>query len=169
MTLTVRAEREGDAAAIHALTRDAFRSAPHASGTEPRIVDELRAAGALAISLVAEDGGEIVGHVAVSPVVVDDGRVRGWFGLGPISVAPSRQRRGVGSTLVRAALDALRGARAAGCVLLGDPAYYVRFGFVEAAPLVLPDVPPHYFQALVLEGETPAGVVRYHAAFDVTP
>lgn len=165
--ITLRAERPDDIAAIHSVTRDAFREAEHSSGTEQYIVDALRDAGALSYSFVAEYGGRIVGHVAASPVTID-GDVSGWFGIGPLSVAPERQRQGIGAALMRAVLEALREAGAAGCVLLGDPAYYGRFGFTPAAPLVLPDVPPEYFQALTFRGERPAGVVRYHAGFDAT-
>lgn len=168
MTCTIRSELSGDEAAIHALTRAAFLDAPYASQTEPFIVDALREAGALALSLVAEQEGRLVGHVAVSPVTIGAGEVTGWYGLGPISVLPAYQRRGVGSLLMHAALDALRGRGAAGCVVLGDPAYYGRFGFAPAAPLVLPDVPPDHFQAICFSGAKPGGEVRYHAAFEAT-
>ncbi|WP_321946357.1 N-acetyltransferase [Paraburkholderia sp. J10-1] len=165
MPLHIREETPADHAAIHALTETAFRHAPHTSHTEQRIVDALREAGALAISLVAEDGGEIVGHVAVSPVALSDGST-GWFGLGPISVAPARQKQGIGAMLMKLALDALRARGAAGCVVLGDPAYYARFGFVPEATLVLPGVPAEYFQAIALCGEVPAANVHYHTAFE---
>jgi putative acetyltransferase len=164
MTQLIRTETHADQAAIHALTKAAFLHAPHTNHTEPFIVDALRAAGALTVSLVAEDNGEIVGHVAISPVVLSDGS-SGWFGLGPISVAPARQRQGIGAALMRYALDALRAQGAAGCVLLGDPAYYTRFGFAAHPALVLPGVPPEYFQAIALRGEVPAASVQYHAAF----
>lgn len=164
---SIRSERPDDAPAIHVVTREAFASAEHASGTEPLIVDALRTAGALTISLVAEEGGRIIGHVAASPVTIDDAP-SGYIGIGPLSVAPAHQRQGVGSALMRALIGELRAAGAQGCVLLGEPAYYGRFGFEQAAPLVLPGVPPAYFQSLVFTGPKPAGVVRYHAAFDVT-
>jgi len=92
----------------------------------------------------------------------------GSYGIGPVSVLSSRQSRGIGSALMRAALQLLRQRGAAGCVLLGDPAYYARFGFVEAAPLVLPEVPPEYFQALTFTEGVPAGIVRYHPAFEAS-
>lgn len=168
MTLTIRPERPTDVAAIGAVVRAAFAQAEHASGTEHLIVDALRRAGALSISLVAEGDGLLVGHVAISPVTVGDGSIAGWFGLGPIAVLPERQRSGVGAALMGAALDALRARGARGCVVLGDPAYYGRFGFRAAAPLELPGVPARYFQALPLAGETPPGVVRYHAAFEAS-
>lgn len=165
MPFTLRPEAPPDAAAIREVTRAAFASAPHASGAEARIVDALRAAGALTISLVAVEGTQVVGHVAISPVRVDGGPA-GWFGLGPLSVAPERQRRGIGAARVRDALDRLRTMGAAGCVVLGDPAYYGRFGFGPAAPLVLPDVLPAFFQAIAFTGPIPPGTVRYHPAFD---
>ncbi|WP_091644049.1 GNAT family N-acetyltransferase [Aquisalimonas asiatica] len=164
MTTTIRHEAPTDADAIHGLTTAAFLDAPHSDGTEPFIVDALRAAGALDISLVAEQAGEIVGHVAVSPVTVSDGSC-GWYGLGPISVHPERQGQGIGSELVRTALRCLQERSAAGCVLLGEPAYYARFGFRPEPGLTLPDVPPAYFQALALGASVPHGVVSYHEAF----
>ncbi|MEL7313080.1 MAG: N-acetyltransferase, partial [Pseudomonadota bacterium] len=139
-------------------------TAAHSSGTEQFIVDALRAADALTVSLVATRGDTVVGHVAVSPVSISDGS-EGWFGLGPISVAPHAQRCGIGSTMMHAALTRLRTIRAAGCVLLGDPGYYERFGFAPMPNLVLPDVPSEYFQAICLSGSIPKGVVSYHPAF----
>ena len=162
--MQIRPERPHDIAAIHALTRDAFANAPHRDGTEQDVVDALRAAGALSVSLVAEDGDALVGHVALSPVRLSDGS-EGWYGLGPISVAPAQQGRGVGSALMRAALAALRERGAAGCVLLGDPAYYGRFGFRADSRLRLPGVPADYFQAVLFNGVWPDAEVRYHDAF----
>lgn len=162
--MQIRPERRQDIAAIHALTREAFANAPHRDGTEQNIVDALRAAGGLSVSLVAQDEGALVGHVALSPVELSDGS-RDWYGLGPISVAPLHQGRGVGSALMRAALSALQERGAAGCVLLGDPAYYGRFGFRADPRLRLPGVPEAYFQACLLRGEWPDADVRYHEAF----
>lgn len=165
MTPAIRPERPADAAAIQAVTTAAFLNAPHTAHTEQFIVDALRAAGALAVSLVADDAGVVVGHVAVSAVSVSDG-TPGWYGLGPISVVPERQRRGIGSLLMDAALRTLREQRAAGCTLAGDPAFYARFGFAADAGLTLPGVPPQYFLVLPFNGPVPRGVVTYHAAFD---
>ena len=163
--MLIRPEQPADADAIRALTTDAFATASHSSGTEAAIVDGLRVAEALTLSLVAVEDGEIVGHVAFSPVTID-GAERGWFGLGPVSVRPRRQRDGIGSGLIREGLRRLRTMGAAGCVLLGDPAYYDRFGFANDPALVLEGVPPEYFMRLGFGAETPAGTVRYHAAFD---
>ncbi|BAN48159.1 GNAT family N-acetyltransferase [Metapseudomonas resinovorans] len=167
MSLVIRAERAGDIAAIEALTAAAFATAPHSSGTEQYIVNALRRAGQLSISLVAEDDGAIVGHVALSPVRISSG-ASGWYGLGPISVAPARQGQGIGARLMEAALTGLRELGAQGCVLLGDPAWYARFGFAPQPGLVLPGVPPEYFQALSFSGDWPQGEVSYHLAFEAT-
>jgi putative acetyltransferase len=163
--LTIRHETAADAAAIEAVTRAAFQDAPHASHTEQAIVRTLRGCGALAVSLVAEVQGGVVGHVAASRVAVSDG-AQDWYGLGPVSVLPSHQRRGIGARLVQRALDDLRALGARGCVVLGDPVYYGRFGFRTEPGLALPGVPPEYFQALPFGRDVPSGVVTYHAAFD---
>ena len=163
----IRPEQPGDEAAIRALTTAAFASTPHSGGNEAAIVDALRAADALVLSFVALKHDIIVGHVAISPVTVD-GSDCGWFGLGPVSVLPDRQRLGIGTALIEAALEHLRADEAAGCVLLGDPAYYARFGFVADPALTYPGAPPDYFQCIVLAGPPAQGEVRYHQGFDAT-
>lgn len=160
----IRPESPADVAAIHAVTVAAFLDAPHADHTEQFVVAALREAGALTVSLVAEVRSAVVGHVAVSPVVISDGAT-GWLGLGPISIHPDFKRRGFGSLLMRGALGRLRELGAAGCVLLGDPAYYARFGFRPEPGLVPPDVPPECFQTLSFRPPLPQGVVTYRAAF----
>jgi putative acetyltransferase len=163
----IRTETAGDEAAVEVVTTAAFLNAPHTDHTEQFIVRELRAAGALTVSLVAEEGGAIVGHVAVSPVTISDGS-SDWYGLGPISVLPERQGEGIGTALMHAALDALRERNAVGCVVLGEPAYYGRFGFKATPELVLPGVPAEYFQAVAFgDATTPCGRVAYHEGFDV--
>ena len=165
MKIEIRRESAADVAAIEAVTAAAFLHAPHTSHTEHRIVAGLRAAGQLAMSLVADLDGAVIGHVAVSPVSISDGTV-GWYGLGPISVAPQYQRQGVGSQLMREGLRILRERGAAGCVVLGEPQYYGRFGFRVDPDLTLPGVPPEYFQAIAFGASRPRGVVSYHSAFD---
>ena len=167
MNIVVRDEQAADIETITRLTETAFRDRPYASHTEHSIVNALRHHGQLTISLVAVAGDTLVGHVAVSPVTISSGTT-GWYGLGPISVWPERQRQGIGSALMRAALAALRRLGGRGCVVLGDPGYYGRFGFKVQPGLELPGVPHQHFQALSFGGEPPAGTVRYHAAFDAT-
>lgn len=110
----------------------------------------------------------MVGHVAFSPVTID-GRDLGWWGLGPVAVAPVEQRRGIGSSLIRSALRRLADAGVPGCVVLGDPAYYDRFGFAPRTGLVYPGPPLNHFMALPLTGVVPMGEVRYHSAFNISP
>ena len=163
--MIVRAERGGEEADVRQLIEAAFRGAEHSSGTEARIVDALRSAGALAVSLVAVDGG-VIGHAAFSPVMID-GRDIGWFGLGPVAVLPDRQGRGIGAALIEAGLAQLREMGASGCVVLGEPAFYARFGFRAEPGLRYPGPPSEYFQALGFRGQVPAGEVAYHPAFGV--
>jgi len=183
-TIHLRAESPGDVDAIEAVTAEAFAHAPHSAHTEQFIVRALRARGQLAVSLVAVECGSqvdgdldgevrgverIVGHVAVSPVTLHPAPAAGdgWYGLGPVSVLPPFQGQGIGTQLVQQALAQLRALPgAAGCVVLGEPAYYARFGFKVAPALVLPGVPPAYFMALALAGTLPAGTVQYSQAFE---
>ncbi|MDR0441131.1 MAG: N-acetyltransferase [Candidatus Accumulibacter sp.] len=164
MTLAIRQESPSDIMAIHALTKAAFLNAPHTAHTEQFIVDALRNANALSISLVAEDDGVILGHVAISPVFISDG-ASDWYGLGPLSVIPEHQRQGIGSRLMVEVLQRLKKKGASGCVLVGDPAYYARFGFSQEKSLVFPGVPPEYFQAIPFSRSLPQGVVKFHEAF----
>lgn len=164
MSIHIRLEKPSDVQSIHEITVAAFLDAPHADHTEQFIVKALRDSGALSISLVAEDSTQIIGHVALSPVTISDGS-SDWYGLGPISVMPNQQGKGIGSALMNAALAKLKSLNANGCVLLGDPNYYCRFGFNPIDGLLLPDVPPEYFQALLLQGTHPKGVVAYHESF----
>lgn len=165
--VTLRDEAAKDADAIGLLTQVAFMRETYSSHTEQFIVAALRRAGQLTVSLVAARGPELIGHVAISPVSLSTGET-GWHGLGPLSVHPLWQKRGVGSALVNTALERLRQLNSAGCVLLGEPAYYSRFGFKAWPGLVLPGVPAGYFQALPFGTDVPSAEASYHAAFAAT-
>lgn len=167
MNLHIRHERPQDISTITALTAAAFASQEHSSHTEQFIVNALRRSQQLTISLVAVLDEDIVGHVAASPVTISSS-AQGWFGIGPISVWPDRQGQGIGSALMQAALAELQQLGAMGCVVLGDPGYYSRFGFAVHAGLELPGVPPQHFQALSFGTALPQGTVQYHAAFEAT-
>jgi len=162
--IKIRQESPDDIAAVSRVTTAAFVAAGHASHTEQFIVDALRKAGKLAVSRVATHNDEVVGHVAVSPIRIG-GKDSSWYGLGPVSVLPSYQRRGIGSALVMDALLALSSAGAAGCVVLGDPAFYERFGFKPSDSLTLSGVPPEHFMAVAFDSSTPSGSVSYDEAF----
>lgn len=162
--VTLRAEAPGDADAIRSLIIEAFRRAAHASGTEAQIVDGLRTAGALSLSLVAEGNAGILGHIAASPVTMGD--APGWFGIGPLAVRPDRQSQGIGAALMQAALERLRTQGARGVVLVGDPAYYTRFGFAGDPGITVPGIPAEYVLALPF-AEPARGIVRYHPTFGI--
>ena len=132
--------------------------------TEQFIVHALRAAKALTISLVAEDEGKIVGHIAFSPVTITDGS-ENWYGLRPVSVLLRFQGKGIGAKLIREGLLLLKDLGGQGCVLVGHPAYYPRFGFKNDSKLVYEGVPPEVFFALPFYGNVPKGRVLFHEAF----
>ena len=163
--MILRPESPADRAAIFSLTQLAFQGHPHSDGSEPRIIDALRDAKALTISIVAELEGRIVGHAAFSPVEWCE--QSGWFGLGPVSVHPDLQGRGIGHALIESGLEQLRVIGAKGCVVLGDPDYYARFGFRQDARFTYSGPPPEYFQVLVWHEPRQGlgGAVRYHPAF----
>jgi putative acetyltransferase len=142
--VTIRNETNADIGAITQVTIAAFETLEISNHTEQFIVEALRAAQALAISLVAEVDGRVVGHIAFSPVTISDG-TRNWYGLGPVSVLPQYQRQGIGTALIREGLLRLKDRNAQGCCLVGHPAYYRRFGFAKAPELVIHDVPPEVF------------------------
>lgn len=162
---TIRPETLADVAAIHDVTRRAFLTQPHADGDEQNLIDRLRDRGELSLSLVAlSKGGALVGHIGFSPVTID-GSACGWFQLAPVSAEPALHHRGIGSALIQSGIAELvaRGARGIGVV--GDPAYYERFGFGQIERLA-PDGPEApYFRAMVLQDPAPRGVVRYASAF----
>lgn len=165
--MIIRFEDPKDWCAIRTLVQAAFLHHPFSHQTEHLLVDALREADALLVSLVAEEDGEIVGHIAFSDVLIDS-RDCGWVGMGPLAARVDRQRRGIGSALVLAGLEAVRKLGKRGCVLAGDPAFYDRFGFKTDERLSLEGVPPQYFLSLAFDGESvPKGAVAFHPAFGI--
>lgn len=162
--VAIRDETPADFGAITDVTIAAFAALEISGHTEQFIIEALRAAGALALSLVAEVDGRVVGHIAFSRVAVSDG-TKDWYGLGPLSVLPEFQRRGIGKALVREGLSRLKELGANGCCLVGHPGYYKKFGFENPAGLLFEGVPPEVFLALPLGGSAPKGVVTFHEAF----
>ncbi|MFE8035236.1 GNAT family N-acetyltransferase [Thiohalocapsa marina] len=162
--MTIRNETSDDIAAIAEVTVAAFRDLEISNQTEHFIIDALRAAEVLALSLVAVLDGRVVGHIAFSPVTLSDG-TPDWYGLGPVSVLPQVQRRGIGQALVREGLSRLERMQARGCCLVGHPEYYGRFGFENCPQLVLEGVPPEVFFAVSFEGTLPRGTVAFHEGF----
>jgi putative acetyltransferase len=164
--MLIRPETIQDIAAISSVTREAFSPLPSGNKTEYLLVEGLRSARALLLSLVAEDNGIVVGHIAFSSVRIGGIDYR-WLGMGPVSVTPKRQRQGIGTALVKTGLDGIKKLGACGCVVLGSPSYYSRFGFNQTPSLTLPHAPAESFLALSFNGRFPEGQVAYHAAFGV--
>ncbi|SFL30091.1 GNAT family N-acetyltransferase [Lysobacter sp. cf310] len=164
--LVIRDERADDRDAIRDVVAAAFLGHPHSQQTEHRIVDALRAADALSLSLVAVRDGKVLGHIAFSRVGIGDGSPD-WYGLGPVAVAPAQQGRGIGRALIETGLTRLRARRAAGCVVAGDPAYYGRYGFAADPGLRYPGLPPEYFMAQHWSDAPARGEVAYHPAFEL--
>ncbi|GAB4290215.1 MAG: N-acetyltransferase [Coriobacteriia bacterium] len=162
----IRPETPGDVPAIRRVNVEAFVDHPVSRQTEHLIVEALRGAGALEISLVADADGEVVGHIAFSAARIADAR-EGWRLLGPVAVLPDRQGEGIGRALVEAGLAELRSRGARGCVLVGDPAFYGRFGFAAVPGVTVKGVPPEYVLCLPLSGDTPRGEVEHHPAFSI--
>jgi len=162
--MIIRDEKKSDIEAISEITIAAFKNCPHGNHTEQFIISALRAANALAVSLVAEIEGRVVGHIAFSPVTIS-GRSCDWYGLGPVSVWPDDQKQGIGKSLVHEGLRLLKESGAKGVVLVGDPKYYERFGFRNLPGLILEDVPPEYFLALPFGENKSHGVVVFHEGF----
>ncbi len=164
----IREERSEDEAAVAAIVEQAF-----GRSLEADLVASLRRAGAAALSLVAEQEGRVLGHILFSAVIIE-GDAEGFaaVGLAPLAVLPAFQRLGIGSALVSAGLERCREIGFSRVLVLGDPAYYQRFGFTPAAAAGIRfpgEVPEEAFMAIALEPgalEGCAGTVRYAPEFD---
>ena len=163
----MREEAPGDAAAVRRVNRRAFGRCAEAD-----LVEALRRHYAVALSLVAERAGEIVGHILFSPVAIQGAAgMRLAVSLGPLAVLPAAQRGGIGSALVRGGLERCRHDGHGVAVVLGAPGYYSRFGFAPAAAAGLRSeyaASPEAFMALELVpgGLTGmSGLVTYDPAF----
>ena len=162
--MVIRDETDADIGAITEVTIAAFESLQISNHTEQFIIEALRAAKALTVSLVAELDGRLIGHIAFSPVTISDGK-RNWYGLGPVSVLPEYQRQGIGKALILEGLSRLKNLNAQGCCVVGHPEYYRKFGFRNVPGLVIEGVPQEVFFALAFGGHTPEGTVAFHDGF----
>jgi putative acetyltransferase len=162
--MILRKETVADVEAITEVTIAAFKNHPISKHTEQFIINALRDANALAISLVAEIDGRVVGHIAFSPVIISDG-TKDWYGLGPISVLPDYQKQGIGRSLIDEGLSLLKDMGGKGCALVGDPNYYKRFGFKNYPELVHDGVPQEVFLALPFNEKVPQGTIVFHEGF----
>jgi putative acetyltransferase len=162
--IVIRNETDADVGIITDVTIAAFKNLAISNHTEQFIIEALRAAKALTVSLVAEVNDRVIGHIAFSPVTISDG-TRSWYGLGPVSVLPEYQRKGIGKALIQEGLSRLKDLDAQGCCLVGHPDYYRKFGFKNILGLVHEGVPQEVFFALSFDGHTPQGTVTFHEGF----
>ena len=162
--MIIRKEMVADVEAITEVTIAAFKTLPISNHTEQFIINALRAANALTISLVAEIDGQIVGHIAFSPITISDG-TKDWYGLGPVSVLPEYQKQGIGKSLITEGLLLLKQLGGLVCTLVGDPNYYKRLGFKNFPELVHEGVPQEVFMALPFNEKIPQGIVVFHDGF----
>ena len=141
------------------------------SAAEADLVAALRQQARPLVSLVAQEGDEIVGHILFSPVSLGEHAGLSLMGLAPMAVAPAQQLKGVGSALVRAGLESCRALGTGAAVVLGHPGYYPRFGFQPSVRFGIAseyDVPPETFMVLELRPGYLSGAaetVKFHAAF----
>ena len=165
--LTVRAETPEDYETVRRVNELAFGGAGEAN-----LVDALRENETAHLSLVADEGGRVVGHIFFSPVTVET-PAGDWeaTGLAPMAVLPELQRRGVGSALVREGLkECLRRGHEV-VFVLGHADYYPRFGFRTAGPLGItcefPSPEENFMVAELRPGALAGrnGLVRYRPEF----
>ena len=162
--MIIRKEIPSDVQVISDITKAAFENHPYSNNTEQFIINALRKANALTVSLVAELDGIIAGHIAFSPVTFTDGSDN-WYGLGPVSVAPDYQMQGIGTKLVNEGIGLLKDLGTKGICVVGDPDFYERFGFRNPDGLKHEGVPQENFLALSFCNRIPTGVVHFHKAF----
>lgn len=162
--IVIRSETDADVSAITEVTVAAFKTLEISNNSEQFIIEALRTAKALTVSLVAEMDRRVIGHIAFSPVTISGGTPN-WYGLGPVSVLPEHQRKGIGKALIEDGLSRLQDMNAQGCCLVGHPDYYTKFGFRNMSGLVHEGVPQEVFFVLSFDGHTPQGTVAFHEGF----
>ena len=165
MSYTLREERSGEAAAIHAMVTRAFDGHPYSDGDEQHVIDRLRDDGDLLLSLVAVEGETILGQITYSPAILMNGDL-GWVVLGPVAVEPSRHGQGIGRALIEAGDAIMKERGVKGITVLGNPEIYSRFGFAQNTPMWLAGELGWAFQVKSLGADIPTCEQRYVRAFD---
>ncbi|SEJ13412.1 Predicted N-acetyltransferase YhbS [Bhargavaea ginsengi] len=176
MEITIRQSLPSDFESIRHVVAQAFRDVEMSNQDEYVLVGRLRTSDAYVpeLSIVAEnETGQIVGHILLSRIsIVDGAKAEESLAMAPVSVLPNHQNQGIGSRLVRAALDRAKELGYGSVIVLGHPGFYPRFGFRKASEWgIRPpfDVPDNAFMALELqEGafKQAGGVVRYPEPFN---
>ncbi|WP_434779621.1 GNAT family N-acetyltransferase [Neisseria sp. Ec49-e6-T10] len=162
--MVIRSEEKGDEQVIDQLLLDAFKDQPYSNNTENQMVQKLRQDNGVTLALVAGYKDEIIGYIAFSKIVIDN-QLSDWEALAPVSVSPQWQNKGIGRQLIEEGLKILKGRLVSGCVLVGFPEYYKRFGFRTTNQLKVDGIPPEYFMVLPFNKSIPVGTVEFHSAF----
>ena len=162
--MITRKEKNTDIESITNVTIEAFKNHPISRQTEHFIVNALRLADVLTISLVAEVNEQIVGHIAFSPIAISDD-TKDWYGMGPVSVLPDYQKQGIGKALINDGLTLLKDMGGQGCALVGPPEYYNKFGFKNNPEMIHEGIPQEVFLALPFNEKIPKGIVCFHEGF----
>ena len=158
--MDLRGERPEDVQSIYELTKLAFESMPFSDGSEADRLNILRADEDLELSIIAVAEGKIVGHIAFSPVFLNQ-KFDHWFGLGSVSVWPELQKQSIGKTLIENGLSLLKDKNAKGCILIGNPDYCHRFGFIGDGRIRYRDYSQDIVQWLKFGKETPSALLTF--------
>ncbi len=164
MDVLIRPETPEDHQAIFDIIQRAFAPMPYAGGDEQLLPNRFRDANILACSLVAESDSSVIGQITLTPALSADGST-GWYAIGPLAVEPALKHQGIGSMLMRAAIQWMREQAATGCVLVGNPDYYSRFGFRLYPDLAPAGEPAEFYQMLSFDDLEPNHVVHFHPLF----
>ncbi len=164
--MLIRTEAPADILVIDRLLKQTFETE-----AEANLVMALRENGKLTLSLVAcNDEGEVVGHAMFSPVTLE-GEDLNWQGLAPLAVREDYRKQGIAERMVREGIESLRDFGYPACVVLGDPAYYSRFGFIASEQHEFRcewEVPAGAFQVLAIAEQEFAGrsgLIEYSPEF----
>ena len=163
--MILRSEESADISKIRRVNKEAFETK-----TEADLVDALREDGAVVISLVAIDEGEIIGHILFTNVSLEGFDIP-IIGIGPMAVLPEHQRKGIGTQLMKAGLEECKSKDYEAVVVLGYPDYYTRFGFSPSIEYGIKseyDVPPEVFMIKELKKGAlvgKSGTMKYHRLF----
>lgn len=164
--MNIRREQQSDRLAVHAINAAAFETQAEAD-----LVDALRSQANPIVSLVAEIEGRLIGHIMFSPAILSGHPDLTIMGLAPMAVVPEHQRKGIGSALIYAGIEACKQLNADAVIVLGHPDYYPKFEFVAASQFGIDsqyDVPDEVFMAMELNKNALAGrsgTISYHSAF----
>jgi putative acetyltransferase len=164
LQIEIRDEFPIDYEQITKITIAAFTGHPYSNCKEYILVQKLREKKSMTVSLVAIVNGEVAGHIAFSPVLIA-GKSCDWYGVGPLSVNPELQKQGIGSALMKAGIEKIKALGGKGCVLVGDPDYYVRFGYRNSDVMTFSHAPKENFMIIEFGGGEIPGEVDFDAAF----